>query len=200
MKLLMLDVPESVIEERRRRGLDARDEVWEGVYHMGPPPSNVHQSIVDKLHVLFSVYFEKHRLGLIRSGIGVRDAGSAQQSYRVPEWFALRTGREHLLRDDSSYVDEGPDAVVEVRSPGDETDEKRPFYERVAVGELLIVDRDSRKPEVWRRAGAALAPLSPATDGWLLCEALRAFFRAGEKDGKPVLRVRLELDGTEHLI
>jgi hypothetical protein len=35
----MLDVPGSLLDERRRLGLDVVDEVWEGVLHMVPPPS-----------------------------------------------------------------------------------------------------------------------------------------------------------------
>jgi len=200
MKVLLLEASESLLEERRRRGLDRRDEVWEGVYHMVPPLTNEHQRIVDGLHFLFTGYFLKHDLGTVRSCIGIRDVRGADANYRVPEWFAVRAGREALLHDESSYVDEGPDVVVEVRSPGDETDEKIPFYEAAGAGEVLIVDRDTRRPEVWRRSGKKLAPVSPGTDGWLYCEGLKAFFRAGEREGRPVLRVLLELDKTEHLI
>ena len=41
----MLDVPESLLDERRRLGLDVFDEVWEGVLHMVPPPSGEHQRL-----------------------------------------------------------------------------------------------------------------------------------------------------------
>ena len=41
----MLDVPESLLDERRRQGLDVFDEVWEGVLHMVPPPSGEHQRL-----------------------------------------------------------------------------------------------------------------------------------------------------------
>ena len=40
MRAVMLDVPESLLDERRRLGLDVFDEVWEGVLHMVPPPSD----------------------------------------------------------------------------------------------------------------------------------------------------------------
>ena len=45
MRAVMLDVPESLLDERRRQGLDVFDEVWEGVLHMVPPPSGEHQRL-----------------------------------------------------------------------------------------------------------------------------------------------------------
>lgn len=200
MKAVIIDVPESLIEDRRRKGLDRRDELWEGVYHMVPPPSEEHQVIVDGLFILFGAYFGRHSLGTVRSMKGIRDSRSAAENYRIPEWIALRVGREGLLKKKSGYVDEGPDVAVEVRSPGDETDEKIPFYEKVGVQEVLIVDRDTRRVEVLRRTSGRLLPVSPAADGWTRCEGLRAFFRAAKAKGKSALLVKLELDGTEHAI
>jgi len=36
----MLEAPEELLAERRRKGHDRFDEVWEGVLHMLPPPSS----------------------------------------------------------------------------------------------------------------------------------------------------------------
>ena len=49
----MLDVPESLLDERRRLGLDVFDEVWEGVLHMVPPPSGEHQRLGSELIASF---------------------------------------------------------------------------------------------------------------------------------------------------
>ena len=35
-------VPEDFLEERRRLGIDVRDELWEGVVHLVPPPASAH--------------------------------------------------------------------------------------------------------------------------------------------------------------
>ncbi|MEK7866751.1 MAG: Uma2 family endonuclease [Planctomycetota bacterium] len=200
MKVVMLDVPESVIAERRRKGLDRLDEVWEGVYHMAPPPSEEHQDVVDELCFLLKGYTRRHRLGSIHTIRGVRDLRSELENYRIPEWVFVRADREANIAKSGGYFDEPPDVVLEVRSPGDETDEKVPFYEKVGVREMLIVDRDTRVPEVLRLARKKYSPVSPNADGWTYCEGLRAFFRVGKKSGKPVLRVLLELDGTEHVV
>jgi hypothetical protein len=49
MQAVWLAVPESFLEERRQLGLDRRDELWDGVLHMPPPPSFVHGTIGFKL-------------------------------------------------------------------------------------------------------------------------------------------------------
>ncbi|HET9253937.1 MAG TPA: Uma2 family endonuclease [Pseudonocardiaceae bacterium] len=36
MRAVLLEVPESMLAERRRLGLDGRDEVWDSVLHMVP--------------------------------------------------------------------------------------------------------------------------------------------------------------------
>jgi len=200
MKAVIVDVSPDMIEERRRKGIDRFDEVWEGVYHMVPPPAFEHQKVVTGSAALFVPYVRQHRLGVLYLGLGVRDVSWGEKNYRIPEWIFLRAGREHLLKPESGYVDEGPDVVLEVRSPGDETDEKIPFYEKVGVRELVLVDRNSRRVEILRLAGSRFSHVSPNADGWIYCEGLRAFFRTAEREGKPALLVRLELEGTEHAI
>ena len=39
MKAVMANVPEHILEWRRRTGADQWDEMWEGVLHMAPSPS-----------------------------------------------------------------------------------------------------------------------------------------------------------------
>jgi Uma2 family endonuclease len=130
----------------------------------------------------------------------VRDVRSAHEDYRIPEWVFVGHEREDLLHSEHGYVDDGPDLILEVRSPGDETDAKLPFYERVGTRECLIVDRDSRHVVLLRLIGERLLPTTPNVDGWLYSEALHACFRTDERQGLPALRVRLELTGAEHFV
>ena len=46
MKAVVLEVSDRELEDRRRRGLDRFDEMWEGVLHMAPSPLYEHQRIV----------------------------------------------------------------------------------------------------------------------------------------------------------
>jgi len=36
----MLDATQELLEERRRRGLDEADELWDGVLHTTSPPTS----------------------------------------------------------------------------------------------------------------------------------------------------------------
>lgn len=166
---------------------------------MVPPPSGLHQMIVDGLLALFRAYAASHGLGILLSNHGVAESGQKSTNYRVPEWIFLRKDREHLLRLEDNCIADPPDVVLEVRSPGDETDEKLPFYAQVGVREVLVVDRDSRLPELFRLSRGNLKPVSPDADGWVPCDALKARFKSGPRvKGKPVLLVRLDLDDTTH--
>lgn len=167
---------------------------------MVPPPNGVHQWIVDSLFALLREYGLKRGLGMLLTNHGVQDPVLGMQNYRVPEWIFLRKDREHLLDLEASCIAHPPDVVLEVRSPEDETDEKLPFYGRIGVGEVLIVDRDSRVPEIHRNSGARLEHVPPDADGWIHSGLLAAAFRVGMAAGKPVLVVRLELEGTTHQI
>jgi Uma2 family endonuclease len=69
--------------------------------------------------------------------------------------------------DRNEYFDGGPDAVVEIYSPGDETYEKLDFYAKLGVREVWIIDRDSRQPEVFLLAGDEHRPLEAMAGGWL---------------------------------
>jgi hypothetical protein len=42
MRVLLLDAPQAMFDERRRLGLDGRDEMWDGVLHVVPPPGGPH--------------------------------------------------------------------------------------------------------------------------------------------------------------
>lgn len=200
MKVVYVDAPEELIRERHRLDLDRRDEVWEGVYHIAPMPTCEHLFIVGELFTLVDPYAKKHGLGRMCIGLGIRDLRSPKPDYRIPDWIFLRSGREFLLQPDSGTVDEGPDAALEVRSPGDETDEKIPFYEKLAVRELVVIDRDTRAVEIVRHGGGRFRPVSPNADGWTYSESLRAFFRTATVEGKPKLLILLELDHTEHAV
>ena len=63
-------------------------------------------------------------------------------------------------------VEGGAALVVEIRSPGDETDAKVPFYERFGVEQLLIVDRDSAALRLLR-CGSGLVAVPADDTGWV---------------------------------
>ena len=62
MRAIMLEPSPAFLEERRKKGWDRFDEVWDGVLHMVPPPGGFHQALGADLHnVLFPL---ADRMGL----------------------------------------------------------------------------------------------------------------------------------------
>jgi hypothetical protein len=85
--------------------------------------------------------------------------------------------------------------VVEIRSPGDESFEKLPFFDRIGVGEVLIIDRDTKVVRRWaRKADGPLAEVAPDAAG---AHRLACLPLALRTDGEVLV---VDADGTEHRI
>lgn len=140
MRTLLPDPPpaefEALLERRRRSGADVHDEVWEGVLHMAPAPSGAHDDLQQQLAELLG---PPGRAAGMLPTVGGFNVGE-EDDFRVPDG-GLR--RERVV---TTYY---PTAalVFEVRSPGDETPEKLPFYAAHGVDEVLIVDPQARTVE-----------------------------------------------------
>jgi Putative restriction endonuclease len=138
MRTLVLDPPTAglgeLLERRRRSGLDRLDEVWEGVLHMVPAPSFEHAHITQQLAVKLDG--PARAAGLIPT-MSEFNLGESEHDFRVPDGGLHRPGASGTWLPTAALV-------VEVRSPGDETWEKLPFYAAHYVEEVLIVDPRER--------------------------------------------------------
>jgi Uma2 family endonuclease len=176
----MLDVPDSLLDERRRLGLDVFDEVWEGVLHMVPPPSDEHQRLGSELIAVFVGTAKRH--GLVAS----YETGlfAADDDYRVPDIVVSRP-------EDRSRrgVDGSATLVVELRSSGDESYEKLPWYAARRVTEVLIVDPTTRRFELYRNDGGDAVAVTPETDGSASLDTLGVRLVTVATDDGPRLRV-----------
>ncbi len=138
MPTLVLDPPPAAIEEllaqRARLDLDRRDEVWDGVLHMIPPPSYEHERLLTKLVRLLGPLADAAGLELV-GGVGV---GWSKDEYRVPNLS--------LHRPTVAQPQWNPTAAlaIEIVSSGDKSWDKLPFYAAHHVDELLIVDPAKR--------------------------------------------------------
>lgn len=196
MRAVMLEVPERLLEERRRTGEDRWDEVWEGVLHMAPSPTNPHQQLSGDLGTWLGLHL-RFRGGLVvlpevnvaRSGLD-----DWRHDFRVPD-RAIATPERFAAIDRTTHCEGGPDVVIEVRSPGDETREKLPFYFEVGVREVWIIDRDTKRPEVLVRGGSAFEPARADDGGWLVSVATGVRLR--EEAGRLV--VQLGDDGATRM-
>ena len=125
---------EALLERRRKLGQDLLDEVWEGVYHMNPAPSQRHAYMVQQIAELLGP--PARAAGLVPM-MSIFNLGEPDD-YRVPD------GGLFHPRPTAVYVATAA-LVLEVVSPNDETWEKLGFYAAHGVGELLIVDPQTRQ-------------------------------------------------------
>jgi Uma2 family endonuclease len=168
MRAVLVHVTEKELSDRRSRGLDRWDEMWEGVLHMTPAPSVEHQRILDRLIGFLEPRLRAGDRGTLVSGINVfRETAD----YRIPDLTFVAASREHILHADGVRGG-APDAVIEIRSPEDETFEKLPFYAALGVREVIIIDRDSKRPELYRLAGPQYVALQPDSDGQLRSDTM----------------------------
>ena len=87
--------------------------------------------------------------GTVFTQANVTDPIETMDDYRIPDIVVVLNEGAATVTED--YVAGGPDLLVEIRSPNDETYEKMDFYSRIGVQELLIVDRDEKSLELYRR-------------------------------------------------
>ncbi len=193
MTAMILDerMTERLIAERQALGLDDHDECWDGVYVMPPAPSSDHQRAVFKLARVLSACRPTRRDQVI-PGVNISpEADDWERNYRVPDIAVVLAGNP--LVDHGSYIHGGPDLVVEMRSRGDDSYRKLDFYTALGVREVLVVERDTRRPVLFRLGRKKLTRVKPtAIDGgsWLTSVVLDAAFAHSTEKGKPKLLVR----------
>ena len=156
----MLDVPPRLLAERKRLGHDRFDEMWEGELHMVPPPSEEHQRIGTLLCAALVPIANQAGVH-VRYETGLFDPSyPADESYRQPDLMVF----DESVRS-ARGVEGAALLVIEIRSPGDETFEKQPFWERVGVAEVVVIERDDKSVRRWTRRGGGLAEAERAADG-----------------------------------
>ncbi|MGE3818734.1 MAG: Uma2 family endonuclease [Isosphaeraceae bacterium] len=144
-----------IIRQRRRRGADRYDEVWNGTYVMSPLADNQHQQLATGLSAAFLAATEGRPGTIVLAGTNVSDrVDQWTRNYRCAEVAVFLPGNP--AQDRGSHWLGGPDLTVEVLSPGDRSRRKFAFYVRVGVQEVLLVDRNPWRLELHRNEGGEL--------------------------------------------
>jgi Uma2 family endonuclease len=191
-----------ILAQRRAWGADRYDEVWEGVYVVSPMPNDNHQRMATRVAAVFQFALGWESGAEVRAGVNVSDRRKGwKKNYRVPDVavFLAGTQAENL----ETHWLGGPDFGVEITSPGDQTREKVPFYEKVGTGELLIIDRDPWALELDRHAGEKLVLVGKTTldDLHVLkSELLGLLFELVPAKPRPQIRIQLLKTGEEWLV
>jgi len=175
MKGVMASVPEHILEWRRRTGADRYDEMWEGVLHMAPVPNRDHQDLAFLLAMWLRLNWAQPNGCRVHLEINIAEEGAWPDNYRIPDLVLLTPERFDIDRNE--YFDGGPDAVVEIHSPDDEAYEKLEFYAKVGVREVWIIDRDTKRPEIFELVGDEYHRREVGAAGWLKSEVAGAELR-----------------------
>jgi len=186
VKAVFLNVPDHVLEDRKRTGADQWDEMWEGVLHVVPSPTNPHQDLAGDLHTYLAVHWARPRKAKAYYEVNLASVGGWDHDYRIPDLLLLT--RDRFSIDKGAYFEGAPNVVVEIHSAGDEAYEKLDFYARLGVPEVWIINRDTKEPEIHVLKRGRYRVQSPGTGGWLGGPGTGVEMKAGRR-GKLSLRM-----------
>jgi Uma2 family endonuclease len=193
MEMLVVDprVSARLIEERRARGQDHFDEVWEGTYIMAPAPNDEHQEISLHLALPFVAVVEETGVGKVRPTINLAlDPNDWENDYRIPDLAVFLTSSLAVCH--GTFWCGPPDFLVEIVSPWDKTRDKINFYSQLGTRELLIIDRDPWQLELLRHKSNKLSHFATVTLGdaeAVTSEVLPMRFRLVPGDPRPKIEV-----------
>jgi len=194
-RVLDPELAKQLIQDRQSRGIDLYDEVWEGVYVMPPMPNLRHQRIVRRVSTVFDGTLVEEGLAEVYPGANVSDRRTNwQTNYRVPDVVVVLKNSQAI--DCGTHLFGGPDFLVEIQSPGDDTEEKLLFYRDLRVREVLVIHRDQKHLRLFRHDGNQLVLVQATTfrgKKWLVSEVIPfAFRRVSAKSG-----ARVEIQRTD---
>lgn len=201
---LVLDsaVSRQLIRDRKEKGIDGFDEVWEGVYVMSPEANLEHQDLAMDFANIFSEVVKKPGLGRVHAGANVSDRRTNwRRTYRVPDVLVVLHGGRAV--DCDTHWFGGPDFLVEIESPDDDIEKKLPFYSKIGVRELLIVDRDTRALRLFRLNEGTLVLTGQSEPGksvWLHSDVLPLAFRWRANRSKPHIEMKRTDGSTGHWV
>jgi Uma2 family endonuclease len=163
---------------------------------MPPAPSRSHQKIEGALERWLWLHWAAPGGNQVYHQINVAPLGGWPGDYRIPDLVLLTPDRFHIDHDE--YFEGAPTVVVEIRSPGDESFEKLPFYAKLGVPEVWIIDRDAKIPQIHVLSGGGYEQQTAGADGWLKSAVAGVWLRGAAEDK---LGIRLADDtGTGTLL
>ena len=197
MKAVFAELPQDVQEHRRRTGADRWDEMWDGVLHMSPMPAPDHQEFEYQLQTWLRRYWRKRCGGRVLQQVNLAPAGESEwtTNYRIPDLILVSPDR--LSGFQETHFAGAPLVAIEIRSPGDDSYEKLPFYAKLGTPEVWIIPNDSREIDLLMLSDGAYLNAVPNDDGWLTSPATGVQFR---HQPHCHLEIRLEATPTDPMI
>jgi len=139
-----------------------RQEIIAGELSVAPSPAIDHQLLVAEVTARLSAHVRSHRLGIV-FGTAV-DVKASEYDVVVPDLLFVRAERRAIIRPGAQTIDEPPDLVMEVISPGSgrrDRVQKLAFYARFGVAEYWLVDPIGRTWETFALEGGVYRAVPP---------------------------------------
>ena len=87
------ELEEEIIADRRERGIDKFDEVWDGLYVVAPLANNEHQQLVGDLTIVIGSLIQLTGVGRVLPGANVSDQTfDWTKNYRCPDILVFLNG------------------------------------------------------------------------------------------------------------
>lgn len=194
MTTLVLDplAEQEILADRRAKGLDRYDEVWDGVYVMSPLANNEHQKLALRLAIVMDLVVDQELDGTSFCGCNVSDQEHDwKHNYRCPDVAVFLA--DTSAKDRGAHWEGGPDFAIEITSPGDKTWDKLDFYAKVGTRELLIVERNPWELILLRLQNGKLHEVGRreiTSNTELPSEQVPVSFRLMTKNNRPAIEVK----------
>jgi Uma2 family endonuclease len=190
MKAVMPALTPDIQSVRQRSGADKWDEMWNGVLHMPAMPNFDHQNLEGDLASYLRVRWARPLGAKVLQQINVALPGGWPDDYRIPDILLLTPSRFEINRNE--YFEGAPDAVIEIRSPDDETFDKMSFYAELGVPEVWVIHRDTKEPEIHLLRRSGYRKQRRQSNGWVQSPLTKVEMRATNTK-----RLAIRIDGDE---
>ncbi len=195
-------IEEELIEQRQAWGADQHDEVWEGVYFMPPMANFEHQRMISLFNCVLEATLASSELGMSFPGVNLAASVEGwEHDYRVPDVVVFLADSAAECHD--AFWTGPADFIVEITSPRDRTYDKIPFYSRIGVRELLIVNRQAWTLEFCRHQDGELKKVGESTlerPDVLSSQKLPLEFRLIPGKARPQVEVRHKTSGERWVV
>ena len=201
MAVLILDpeLAEQVLADREASpGGRRREEVWDGVTFIMPDADTELSDIGIFFAWAFRSVFDPEAGDRVQGPTNVTDRATKwTQNYRCPDVCLYLSGNP--AEDRRTHWYGGPDFALEIVSPHDRSRDKLDFYAGAGTREVLIVDRDPWRMELYQlsRGKMRLRGTVPP-GGSLLTSAVTPFtFQLVRGRPRPKVKIRHPETGQE---
>ena len=196
------DMEQQILAERLCSDGDQYDEVWEGVYIVTPLPNDEHQEIVSGLDAILYDVIAAPKLGKVRAGVNLSDREEDwKKNYREPDVAVFL--RDTKAVSHGTHWQGAADFLVEIISPGERTRDKIPFYSNIGVVELLVIDREPWKLELYRQENGQLTKVgesTPAAPDVLASQTVGLTFQLLPGETRPQIQITHPATGRQWVI